>query len=99
MVLPLLVADRALSPAVQVISLGHKDNVTVSQVKQNTEMESHEEKLHKMIIQSKINDTKVQWLLPTLLDPCWLQLSVTLTVGSTVAFLAPLRFVVVKSRP
>jgi len=28
-------------------------------VKQNTEMESHEEKLHKMIIQSKINDTKV----------------------------------------
>ena len=45
--------------AVQVISLGHKDNVTVMQVKQNTEMESHEEKLHKMIIQSKINDTKV----------------------------------------
>jgi len=34
----------------------------VSQVKQNTEMESHEEKLHKMIIQSKINDTKVQRL-------------------------------------
>ena len=30
-----------------------------AQVKQNTEMESHEEKLHKMIIQSKINDTKV----------------------------------------
>jgi len=28
------------------------------QVKQNCEMESHEEKLHKMIIQSKINDTK-----------------------------------------
>lgn len=28
------------------------------QVKQNTDMESHEEKLHKMIIQSKINDTK-----------------------------------------
>jgi hypothetical protein len=27
------------------------------QVKQNCEMESHEEKLHKMIIQSKINDT------------------------------------------
>ena len=49
-------------PAVQVISLGHKDNVTVSQVKQNTEMESHEEKLHKMIIQSKINDTKVRRL-------------------------------------
>ena len=48
--------------AVQVISLGHKDNVTVSQVKQNTEMESHEEKLHKMIIQSKINDTKARLL-------------------------------------
>jgi hypothetical protein len=28
------------------------------QVKQSCEMESHEEKLHKMIIQSKINDTK-----------------------------------------
>lgn len=37
---------------------GHKDNVTSGQVKQNTEMESHEEKLHKMIIQSKINETK-----------------------------------------
>ena len=48
--------------AVQVISLGHKDNVTVMQVRQNTEMESHEEKLHKMIIQSKINDTKVSGL-------------------------------------
>ena len=34
------------------------------QVKQNTEMESHEEKLHKMIIQSKINDTKVPITLP-----------------------------------
>jgi coatomer subunit delta len=27
-------------------------------VVQNTEMDSHEEKLHKMIIQSKVNDTK-----------------------------------------
>ncbi|EFN51137.1 hypothetical protein CHLNCDRAFT_141341 [Chlorella variabilis] len=35
----------------EVISLGHKENVTVAQVRQNTEMESHEEKLHKMIIQ------------------------------------------------
>lgn len=42
----------------EVISLGHKENITVLQVKQNCEMESHEEKLHKMIIQSKINDTK-----------------------------------------
>ena len=43
----------------EVISLGYKENVTVGQVKQNTEMESHEEKLHKMIIQSKVQDTKV----------------------------------------
>ena len=42
----------------EVISLGHKENVTLSQVRTFTEMESHEEKLHKMIIQSKINDTK-----------------------------------------
>ncbi|PSC69188.1 coatomer subunit delta-like [Micractinium conductrix] len=42
----------------EVISLGHKENVTVAQVRQNTEMESHEEKLHKMIIQSKIAETK-----------------------------------------
>lgn len=40
----------------EVISLGHKEEVTVAQVRQNTEMESNEEKLHKMIIQSKIND-------------------------------------------
>lgn len=37
---------------------GFKENVTSAQVRQNTEMESHEEKLHKMIIQSKINETK-----------------------------------------
>ena len=37
---------------------GHKENITAGQVRQNTEMESHEEKLHKMIIQSKINETK-----------------------------------------
>eukprot|EP00798_Chlamydomonas_sp_ICE-L_P013531 gene13531-19401_t len=42
----------------EVISLGHKENITIAQVRQNCEMESHEEKLHKMIIQSKINDTK-----------------------------------------
>lgn len=82
----------------EVISLGYKEQVTVTQVKQNTEvratlacllmltppdctwcrpcaschspscshaeacalpqMESHEERLHKMIIQSKINETK-----------------------------------------
>ncbi|XP_021901586.1 coatomer subunit delta-like isoform X1 [Carica papaya] len=42
----------------EVISLGHKENVTVSQVKQYCEMESHEEKLHKLVMQSKINETK-----------------------------------------
>jgi hypothetical protein len=42
----------------EVISLGHKENVTISQVKQYVEMESHEERLHKRIIESKINDTK-----------------------------------------
>ncbi len=35
----------------EVISLGHKETITILQVKQNCEMESHEEKLHKMIIQ------------------------------------------------
>ncbi|KAB1227639.1 Coatomer subunit delta [Morella rubra] len=42
----------------EVISLGHKENVTVAQVKQHCEMESHEEKLHKLVLQSKINETK-----------------------------------------
>lgn len=44
----------------EVISQGYKENVTIAQVRQNTDMESHEEKLHKMIIQSKINETKDQ---------------------------------------
>ncbi|KAL8214501.1 hypothetical protein R6Q57_003950 [Mikania cordata] len=42
----------------EVISLGHKENVTVAQVKQYCEMESHEERLHKLVLQSKINETK-----------------------------------------
>ncbi|KAL2932383.1 Coatomer subunit delta-1 [Bienertia sinuspersici] len=42
----------------EIISLGHKENVTVAQVKQYCEMESHEEKLHKLVIASKISDTK-----------------------------------------
>ncbi|KMZ66631.1 Coatomer subunit delta [Zostera marina] len=42
----------------EVISLGHKESVTVSQVKQYCEMESHEERLHKLVMQSKINETK-----------------------------------------
>lgn len=42
----------------EVISLGHKENVTVAQVKQYCEMESHEERLHKLVLQNKINETK-----------------------------------------
>ncbi|XP_062207339.1 coatomer subunit delta-3 [Phragmites australis] len=42
----------------EAISLGNKENVTVEQVKQYCEMESHEEKLHKLVMQSKINETK-----------------------------------------
>ncbi|KAJ6853279.1 coatomer subunit delta-2 [Iris pallida] len=42
----------------EAISLGHKENVTVAQVRQYCEMESHEEKLHKLLMQSKINETK-----------------------------------------
>ncbi|XP_051132434.1 coatomer subunit delta-like [Andrographis paniculata] len=42
----------------EVISLGHKENVTIAQVKQYCEMESHEERLHKLVLQSKINETK-----------------------------------------
>mmetsp|Transcript_2643 Transcript_2643/g.2968 ORF Transcript_2643/g.2968 Transcript_2643/m.2968 type:complete len:528 (+) Transcript_2643:248-1831(+) len=42
----------------EILSFGHKENVTMQQVKTFTDMDSHEEKLHKMIIQSKINDTK-----------------------------------------
>ncbi|KAF5792966.1 putative Longin-like domain superfamily, coatomer delta subunit, Mu domain-containing protein [Helianthus annuus] len=42
----------------EVISLGHKENVTVAQVRQYCQMESHEERLHKLVLQSKINETK-----------------------------------------
>eukprot|EP00262_Sarcandra_glabra_P021737 TRINITY_DN930_c0_g1_i1.p1 TRINITY_DN930_c0_g1~~TRINITY_DN930_c0_g1_i1.p1 ORF type:complete len:530 (+),score=113.47 TRINITY_DN930_c0_g1_i1:123-1712(+) len=42
----------------EVLSLGHKESVTVAQVKQYCEMESHEERLHKLVMQSKINETK-----------------------------------------
>ncbi|OAY76797.1 Coatomer subunit delta-1 [Ananas comosus] len=42
----------------ETISLGHKENVTIAQVKQYCEMESHEERLHKLVMQSKINETK-----------------------------------------
>jgi hypothetical protein len=44
----------------EVISMGHKENVTLQQVRQNTEMESHEEKLHKMIIENKKAEVREQ---------------------------------------
>uniref|UniRef100_A0A6T1LR22 Coatomer subunit delta n=2 Tax=Alexandrium monilatum TaxID=311494 RepID=A0A6T1LR22_9DINO len=42
----------------EVISFGHRESVTLSQIKTYTEMDSHEEKLHQMIEQSKINEAK-----------------------------------------
>ncbi|KAI3910097.1 hypothetical protein MKW98_014482, partial [Papaver atlanticum] len=42
----------------EVICLGHKETVIISQVEQYREMESHEENLHKLLRQSKIDDTK-----------------------------------------
>lgn len=42
----------------EAISLVNKENVTVAQVKQYCEMDNHEERLHKLVMQSKINDTK-----------------------------------------
>ncbi|CAL5063685.1 unnamed protein product [Urochloa decumbens] len=42
----------------EAISLVNKENVTVQQVKQYCEMESHEEKAHKLMMQAKINETK-----------------------------------------
>lgn len=41
----------------EALSLGNKENITVAQVIQNCEMESQGEKLHKLMMQSKINDT------------------------------------------
>jgi len=42
----------------EVISFGHRDSVTLSQIKTYCEMDSHEENLHKMIQQSKINEAR-----------------------------------------
>ena len=44
----------------EAISMGLKENVTVPQVHSFTEMDSHEEKLHKMILESKVNETRQQ---------------------------------------
>eukprot|EP00164_Ancoracysta_twista_P001848 GFYU01002429.1.p1 GENE.GFYU01002429.1~~GFYU01002429.1.p1 ORF type:complete len:528 (+),score=114.23 GFYU01002429.1:155-1738(+) len=42
----------------EVISLGYKENVSLHQIKTFTEMDSHEEKLHQMIMQSKMREAK-----------------------------------------
>ena len=42
----------------EAIALGHNENVTIVQIKQYCEMESHEERLHKLVLQSKIDETK-----------------------------------------
>jgi len=42
----------------EVIAMGHKENITLAQIRENVEMESHEERLHKMIMQSKMDDAK-----------------------------------------
>jgi hypothetical protein len=42
----------------EVVSFGHRESVTLSQIKTYMEMDSHEEKLHQMIEQSKINEAK-----------------------------------------
>merc|ERR1712151_401162 len=42
----------------EVISFGHRESVTLSQIKTYTEMDSHEEKLAQMIQQSKENEAK-----------------------------------------
>lgn len=44
----------------EVISFGYRESVTLSQIKTYTEMDSHEEKLHQMLEQSKINEAKEQ---------------------------------------
>jgi len=42
----------------EVISFGQRESVTLSQINTYTEMDSHEEKLHQMIEQSKINEAR-----------------------------------------
>lgn len=42
----------------EVITVGYKDNVTLQQIKTFTEMDSHEEKLQKIIMDSKINEAR-----------------------------------------
>jgi len=42
----------------EVLAMGHRETINLQQVKTALEMESHEEKLHQMIRQSKINEAK-----------------------------------------
>ncbi|EKX36920.1 coatomer subunit delta [Guillardia theta CCMP2712] len=42
----------------EVLAMGHRETINLQQVKTALEMESHEEKLHNMIRQSKINEAK-----------------------------------------
>lgn len=42
----------------EVITVGYKDTVTLQQIKTFTEMDSHEEKLQKIIMDSKINEAR-----------------------------------------
>jgi hypothetical protein len=42
----------------EVVSFGHRESVTLSQIKTYTEMDSHEEKLAEMIRQSKENEAR-----------------------------------------
>eukprot|EP00931_Biecheleriopsis_adriatica_P034659 TRINITY_DN19_c0_g1_i1.p1 TRINITY_DN19_c0_g1~~TRINITY_DN19_c0_g1_i1.p1 ORF type:complete len:560 (-),score=145.36 TRINITY_DN19_c0_g1_i1:218-1810(-) len=42
----------------EVISFGYRESVTLSQIKTYTEMDSHEERLHMMVEQSKMNEAR-----------------------------------------
>jgi hypothetical protein len=42
----------------EVVSFGYRESVTLSQIKTYCEMDSHEEKLHQMIEQSKMNEAR-----------------------------------------
>ncbi len=50
-----------VSLSVQVITTGgYREPITLAQIRTNLEMDSHEEKLHRMIKQSKMDQAKEQ---------------------------------------